>query len=144
MKNTAVCLSPKQMFDSNCILLRAHFTEGHQNNCIYSPTFQSRIQSHFPSNTHLSRTNTYRTESEKSPDLACACWSKREVILWRWRFIAFRPVNHLIKTLLNQNKGLINSLCLLAHHLQRSHLWANLFATWSANLTLYVFWLPFL
>lgn len=80
MKNTAVCLSPKQMFDSNCILLRAHFTEGHQNNCIYSPTFQSCIQSHFPSNTHLSRKNTYRAQRARKAliqHVRVLGWSKR-------------------------------------------------------------------
>ncbi len=29
MKNTAVCLSPKQKINPDCILLRTHFTEGH-------------------------------------------------------------------------------------------------------------------
>lgn len=115
MKNTAVCLSPKQKFNWNCILLRAHFTEGHQNTVALTVL-------HFNLASSLIFRPTHIAQRAREVLIRVLGWNKREVMLWRWRLIVFRPVIYLIKTPLHQNKSLINSLYLCAHHLQRRHL----------------------
>lgn len=73
-ENTAVCLSPKQKFNPNCILLKAHFTEGHQNTIALTVLHFNLASSLIFSPTHI-------TQRAREALIRVLGWNKEVVML---------------------------------------------------------------